>query len=171
MYIFFCTCIYMIQFYFSFLVAELQPTSFTVSSVSSWGAEFTWSLSAYVGQAPDSNIQYSVTVKTDSQSASTVESNSTSVTVDGLRAGYQYTASIVTKLQQDGRSQSIDSLGKKSFTTNSKFIIIMTVCAFCIFILIKITISFTNSTKLKSTYNVKQQNMNLNLMLYNWFSA
>ena len=130
MYIFFCTCIYMIAFYFSFLVAELQPTSFTVSSVSSWGAEFTWSLSAYVGQAPDSNIQYSVTVKTDSLPPSTVESNSTSVTVDGLRAGYQYTASIVTKLQQDGRNQSITgSQAPSSFTTSSKhFITMMTVC-------------------------------------------
>ena len=136
MYIFFCTCIYMIPFYFSFLVAELQPTSFTVSSVSSWGAEFTWSLSTYVGQAPDSNIQYSVTVKTEGQSSSTVESTSTSVTVDGLKAGYQYTASIVTTLQQDGRNQSIDSLVVSTLLQ-------WWLCALCIFILIKITISFT----------------------------
>ncbi|XP_041378837.1 uncharacterized protein LOC121391202 [Gigantopelta aegis] len=95
-------------------VDELIPTSFNVSKVLSWSAEFAWTVSEYVTQAPNSTIQYSVTVSLNAQLISTSDTS----TVNGLTAGQSYSATIVTTLQQDGKQQIITSTEKASFSTN-----------------------------------------------------
>ncbi|XP_041351247.1 uncharacterized protein LOC121370198 [Gigantopelta aegis] len=98
----------------SLAVDELLPSSFNVNKVLSWSAEFAWSVSQYVSQAPGSSIIYEVTVNPGGRSNST---SGTSLTVNRLTAGQSYSARIVTKLQQDGKETSSTSTEILPFST------------------------------------------------------